>query len=461
MMKWFPRLFSKNSAEHPSRSREDHVMRPSALKGAGADTATSSLPRFHGSAADRMHATRATPLDRARFRLRSAFTPSQPIIDARMFAGRAQVLRTLIRSIEDQLLHVVLYGDRGIGKTSLLHVLTSLAREARYIVRYASCGEETEFSDMFRAIAKDIPLLFHADYAPTSEESEEGRSLADLLPDGQVTVPQLTDLFAKISGTRVLIVLDEFDRAHSHAFRRSIAELIKNLSDRSIRVQLVVAGVASNLNELIEHIPSIRRNILGLQVPRMTGSEIEELVHNGEAVCGLTFDPEAISLVTAVAYGSPYIASLLSQHAGLSAIDRKAKTVGRIDVTNAISQAVNEIVQRVSAKSLHYIARAKTDGHERNLGLIARAALHAGGRLTAEQVEIILDSSGSANDYLEKLRTEYGLVEKVHEDPGEAYQFVEEGVPVFLWMQLAQVLLTGEQGSRKSLDALLASLAEH
>ena len=116
------------------------------------------LPRFHGTAADQIRAGRGSPLEQIRFRLRNAFTPSRPVVEPAMFAGRTKLLRTLIRSIEDQQLHVVLFGERGIGKTSVLHILRQIAQEARYIVRYASCGEDTEFSDFFRAILQDIPL---------------------------------------------------------------------------------------------------------------------------------------------------------------------------------------------------------------------------------------------------------------------------------------------------------------
>jgi len=419
-----------------------------------------NLPRFQGTAGDQIRSGgRRSGLDRIRFHLRNAFTPAQPVLSHRMFAGRTEVLKTLIRSIEDQRLHVVLYGDRGIGKTSLLHILAQLARDARYIVRYASCGEETEFSDMMRAIAKDIPLLYHVDFAPTSSEIESGRSLADLLPEGTLTVPQLSDLFAKVSNTRVLIILDEFDRAHSHAFRRSIAELIKNLSDRSSRVQLVIAGVAANLTELIEHIPSIRRNILGLQVPNMANNEIEELIHNGEKICGLTFDRDAIAFISAVAYGSPYIASLLSQHAGLSAVDRGASTVEKADVSDAINHAVAEIRQRVSGVSLFQASKAKADGHGTNLGLLARLALHYGGRLLPEQADEVIRKPGQGLTYMQKIQKEYGLLEPLEDDPAGAYHFREEGVPVFLWIELAQSHFAGTQSSTKLLDALLDKYA--
>lgn len=454
-MAWFSGLFS-GKKRYSQRQMKELVEVPRALPKStarGGEPRSDTLPRFHGTASDQLHRSRGSALERARFRLRSAFTPSQPVRSARMFAGRMEVLKTLIRSIEDQQLHVILYGDRGIGKTSLLHILAQLAREARYIVRYGSCGEGVEFTEMFRAILKDIPLLYHIDYEPTSVEIEEGKSLADLLPDGPLTVTMVSDILAKLAGTRVLIVLDEFDRAESQAFRRAIAELIKNLSDRSVRVQIVIAGVAANLTELIEHIPSIRRNILGLQVPSMNSTEIDELISNGQEACGLTFEQEAKALIAAAAYGSPYIASLLCQNAGLAAVERGANSVARQDAAQAIHQAVDEIEHRVSSRSLHYIARAYEDGHASNLGMLARAALHSSGRLLPHQSDMVL-GEGKGADFVSMIGDKYGLTRPIADDPEGAFQFCEEGVPVYMWMRLAQDKLTAEDYDISALDRM-------
>ncbi len=118
---------------------------------------TGTLPRFNTTASDQMSGRSADRFAAVRAKLRHAFTPSQPVADRRLFAGRDDVLKTIIRSIEDQRLHVVLYGERGIGKTSLMHILTQAATEARYIVVYTSCGANSNFDETFRAAAAEIP----------------------------------------------------------------------------------------------------------------------------------------------------------------------------------------------------------------------------------------------------------------------------------------------------------------
>ncbi|MEO8723323.1 MAG: AAA family ATPase [Sphingobium sp.] len=373
--------------------------------------------------------------DSIRLRLREAFTPSQPVSDTRKFAGRKELLRTLIRSIEDQQLHVVLYGDRGIGKTSLLHVLEELSRKARYIVRYTSCGEGSDFSDVFRAIASDIPLLFHADYDPTADAIEQGGTLSKLLPTGMLSVSQVSEMFSKVSGTRILIILDEFDRTDFEKFRRPVAELIKNLSDRSIRVQLVIAGVASNLTELIAHIPSIRRNIIGLPLPIMEKNEVRELIKIGEAVSGLKFAAEALEDITMVASGSPYLASLLGQHAGLIAAERGATEVAAQDVSLAVDRTLYEVKLRVSPQSLFFIESLTALHADEHMGELAHAALVHSGRIAQEDVAAAFKTAAPAGS--EARRAIEHLIEPIPNDPTGAYHFMEEGAGLYLWMSLA------------------------
>lgn len=401
----------------------------------------SAFPRFQSMAGDQLSPRLNDRFASARIKLRSAFTPSQPITDRRMFAGRLDVLTTLIRSIEDQRVHVIMYGERGIGKTSLVHVLTQAAEEARYIVVYCSCGAGSTFDEIFRAVAADIPLLFHSGFAPTTNEAERGGTLADLLPATTLTPRLVADLFAKLTGTRVLVVLDEFDVCDSPEFRRNIAELIKNLSDRSIRTQLVIAGVAADLTELVEHIPSIRRNIFALQVPKMSATEVNHLVENGEELSGLTYDKSATDFIVFVANGSPYFASLLSHHSGLAAIDKGRTNVTVEDVSQAVDQALTEFRGRISKHSLVQIDQAAKSGVRHVLGVMAGAAIFNNGRFDDRDVDALYPSVANASSFkatLEDLAAKHVLLEAHDDEFGRGYRFAEEAVLPYLWILAAQ-----------------------
>lgn len=401
----------------------------------------SALPSFKATAADQIDRRRADRFTTMRMKLRNAFTPSQPILDRHMFAGRTEVLSGMIGSIEDQRLHLVIYGERGIGKTSLLHMLADAARDARYIVVYSSCGAASNFQETFRSAAAEIPLLFHSSFAPTTEEAETGSTLADLLPES-FSPRQFADLCVKLTGTRALIMLDEFDRCGSADFRRDLAELIKFLSDRSVRVQLVIGGVAADLSDLIEHIPSIRRNILAVRVPRMTDDEVRAMVASGERASGLAFDPAARDFIVRLSRGWPYIACLLCHHSGLHALDSSRTAVLAEDVAAALDESLAELRTRMSKNVLMQIERLTSEGvGAKLLTAIAGISLSAGGEFGSFDIEVApLKAAETANAkrYAEQLANERVLLERRDDTKGGHYGFVEDGLAPYLWFLGAQ-----------------------
>lgn len=419
-MSWISKLFRRTDEQEYTYEETPTVVQPA--RRAHIDDSEVNLPRFKNMVGGVDGGHHKTDAERVRAKLRDAFTPSHPVTDVRMFAGREDLLLTLIRAIEDQRLHAVIYGDRGIGKTSMLHVLTQLAKEAQYTVRYTSCGVGTEFSEIFRAVAADISLLYHEDYDPTDPAIEHGGTLADKLPEGRLSVAQMTDLLSKIHGTRILIILDEFDRADSAQFRQQVAELIKNLSDRSIAVQMVIAGVASNLTELIAHIPSIRRNIMGLPIDVMNPQEIEELVKNGEWASGLKFQPKAIENIIKLSNGSPYLASLLGQHAGLAATQRDAVRVTPEDIKAAVRQALEEVRLRISPRHIVLVDKAVANGNFETLRDMAASSMANAGQILESDFDVQFDNYSD-------------FIEPITDSTTGAYCFKEDGVVPFIWLR--------------------------
>jgi histone H3/H4 len=375
-----------------------------------------------------------------RAKLRMAYTPAQPVTNRRMYSGRGRVLGSVIRAIEDQRLHTVIYGERGLGKTSTLLVLAQTARDARYLVIYVTCSAGSTFDEAFRAIAAGIPLMFHADYGPTSPQAERRETFATLLGDEPVGIRGAGELLAKVEGTRVLVIFDEFDRAESENFRRTIAELIKSLSDRAARVQILIGGVAANLTELVANVPSIQRNIYALQLPKMTASEIRELVKNGESVSGLSFDDSAIQAISAKALGFPYLATLLSHRSALVAIDRGRVTITAEDVADATGEVVDEFRGRISRRSQALIDECVAKGMLPALGALGGAAQTMGGWFTAADLHPIHGASGvlaDARKVVDRLAEQLILIEGRKDEFGKSFHFIEESVPPYIWLLAA------------------------
>lgn len=408
-----------------------------------------NFPSFRSPALDRGETSR---FNKARLTLRDVFTPAQPVTERSKFAGRLAVLARLIEILEDQRSHVVIYGERGIGKTSLVHILADIARESRYLVVYASCGAFSSFEDIFRTVLQEIPQLYLRDIDPTAIGEQQG-SLADRLTD-DVDPRSLGELLSHVTGTRVIIILDEYDRAESDQFRQSVAELIKNLSDRAARVQLVLAGVASNLQQLVGYIPSIRRNVIGLPMPRLSSEEVRALIRIGERSAGVEFDQGAIEAIEALSNGSPYLVRLVSHHASMHALDAERMRIELADVWSALDKVVDESAGRIDPRLIAAV-EPFLEGSRRTLThAAARAASTPDGWFAPEDALSLCENC--APERMAKELNEMtlaGVLERAAEGDTARYRFREEPLPTYLWMRIARDQTGSERPGTRAVSA--------
>ena len=416
--------------------------KPPAIEGHNGD-----LPSFRLTAGGQFNPQLKDELADVRGRLRNAFTPSQPVNDRNLFAGRKALLAAVIRAIEDERRHVVIYGQRGIGKTSVMHILAQAATEARYRLAYVSCGVGSNFDETIRLISQRLPLLFHSAYGPTSPESEKGATFADLLGESEVNPRLAADQLAKLTGTRLIVMLDEFDRVESANFRSSIAEFIKNLSDRLVGVQLVIAGVAANLTELLAYAPSIQRGLFAVEAPPMPEDEIRLLVELGGRAGGVTFDEAAVDGVVAVADGSPYLASLLSHHAALGALDDGRLGVTSTDLSAALERALGEFENRIPKPLRDGLGGLMGGGQVRALGALAKRAQLDHGEFSIDvPSSAAIESAERRRSLVDRLAAEGLLTELGGSEAQMRFRFVDESLPTYLWLAAAKSQIEASQG---------------
>ncbi len=414
-------------------------------RGAPEAPRVATLPRFAASASDDVETEdEDSEMSRRKLALRDALGASQPVIGRENFAGRHDALSQLITAIEQQRVHVVIYGERGIGKTSLAHVFSETAREARYLVLYGSCGTEARFDAMFRAFAAKIPRLYHKSVLPNSPEAERGDHF-DVMLEEHFGPRELAELFADVTGTRVIIVLDEYDRVIDPSFRRDVAELIKNLSDRAARVQLVLTGVAQNLDELIGYAPSIRRNIVGLPMRPLTAAEVRDVLAIGEVASDIHYSDESVNMINTMAGGSPYLVRLLGHRAGMAALDQRRSVVddshGRAAVERVLTDWNASLPRRVQASLSRDEARAQWP----LLIAAARAGSSADGYFGIDDVFTEMGGSVPHSVIERDLRQFAGSHDllEMSANPGEPlFRFRYPGVSALLLMSAAMAKLT-------------------
>jgi Cdc6-like AAA superfamily ATPase len=298
--------------------------------------------QFRTLASDRpnRNAVPDNDFERASLKLREVFAPSAPVLVKDHFAGRTEELERAISSIENERMHLVIYGKRGWGKTSFVNTLSNIAKEAGYIVCRISCNSDIKFSDLFRNFLNEIPLIHDRRYITGRSGEVSKETLSKHLPDGDFGPRELTDAVSNLAATRAIFVIDEYDRVQDPAFTNALAETIKNFSDQAIRISMIIVGVADTLGEMLGAHESIRRNIVGLPMRLLSTGEFDELIDIGEAATNIEYPVNIRERLSDLSRQVPYFTRLLCLHSGQSAMSHSRWNVTSLDVDYAVEQAL-------------------------------------------------------------------------------------------------------------------------
>ena len=173
--------------------------------------------------------------------------------------------------------HAVVYGERGVGKTSLAAVAAELLAPSNVLIARATCDSGDDFTSVWRKALGEIAL--HTDERRRSasrraRRREGGAAASVVLGTGRVTPHAvLRALEALASRQRpIAIFLDEFDRFQHQDGRALFADTIKALSDRVVPATLVLIGVADSVGELIREHRSVERALVQIRMPRMSAT---------------------------------------------------------------------------------------------------------------------------------------------------------------------------------------------
>src|SRR5947208_2138128 len=88
------------------------------------------------------------------------FTPATPISRRSLFAGRIDQIRQMIDIVISAGRHAILYGDRGVGKTSLASILKDLFVDHSQVrIAKVNCEANGTFSSVWDKALLEIPII--------------------------------------------------------------------------------------------------------------------------------------------------------------------------------------------------------------------------------------------------------------------------------------------------------------
>lgn len=277
----------------------------------------------------------------AREMLRSTFSPTAPVNRQEVFAGRSEQLEELEDAISQRGQHAVIYGDRGVGKTSLGLVAREIAHGKGMFTSLITCDSSATFASVWKTVFQEFSLVHDDD-----TESDASHLLADR---NELTPDDIRLAFRALSlSAPAVVFIDEYDTLLKESDRKLFANLIKILSDHGIEVTIVFIGVARDVSALIHDHASVQRVLGEVFMPRMTIEERADIVDRGLAAAGMTATAEAKRRISYLSQGMPTIVHRLGQQSGFAALERASAQVDVDDVDRAIPKVVQRNMESIS-----------------------------------------------------------------------------------------------------------------
>ena len=280
-------------------------------------------------------------LDRMQ-RVAEGFRPAAPIDRRSLFSGRAEQISEIFSVVAQPGQHAVIYGERGVGKTSLAAVAAELLEGANVLTARTTCDVSDDFSSVWRKALGEVGFRSRRrkiGFADAHEEKLEtgANALGSTRSRRTACEPCWS---AWDAHQPVAVFIDEFDRLRDPDAGVRFADTIKALSDRVVPATIVLIGVADSVAGLIREHRSIERALVQIHMPRMSRDELAEIATSGLAGARMTIAPTALTRVTAVSQGLPHYTQLLTQLAARAALADYRAGVGVRDVDEAVERAV-------------------------------------------------------------------------------------------------------------------------
>jgi Cdc6-like AAA superfamily ATPase len=317
-----------------------------------------------------------------RHELLQLFTPGAPIDEFALFAGRQDQIQRLKDTVFSKGRHGAVFGERGVGKTSLVSIFhLDLPRASDVCYIYVQCTQRDTFSSIWRRALKR--MQFSLDGKPCFGDQLVGD---EVLPDDVELV-----LANFGPNDQPIIVFDEFDRVKDINAKTAMSETIKQLSNSPTPCTVIIVGVADSVQDLVEQHQSLSRALVQVRMPRMNGKELRDIVASRLRRTPVKITDEALWRISYLASGLPFYSHALGQASALLAVKRHQLQITEKTANDAIPDCFADLDQTlIDAYVKATIETRKGNIFKHVLAACALAELDELGRFSAASVETIL-----------------------------------------------------------------------
>jgi len=301
--------------------------------------------------------------------LNTYLMPSTPVRREELLRGRAQDLQHVLQSLDAPGRNIFIYGDRGVGKSSLGQTAAYLKQSSDQEPVLLSCDPKSTFFSLARDIAKALirrgPLEQSRTrkYGVGATLSPFTAEAAREIQEGNVPVPSsVNEAIALIRfggdchSQHPVVVLDEFDRLASGEDRSLFGDLIKQLGDQDVAVKFIFCGVGPSLDDLLAGHESSYRYLAGVRLQRLGIQALVDITRGAADALRIRVKEDYVIRTARISDGFPHYTHLISWNM-FSILIRESP--GRLLVrASHYTEAINRATLDVEPRLLHMYQKA-------------------------------------------------------------------------------------------------------
>lgn len=267
-------------------------------------------------------------------KLATVVNAATPVRSIQHLKGRDPQLEEIERALYAVGRHIFIFGDRGVGKSSLAATAAYQHQSPDAEPIFVSGSPDETFQSIIANIA--IQALGRSKLVNTKRQESASIEFRGLKWSSGYEV-STTDLAAQIKSigdaTELLkqvalkhsdkptVVLDEFDTIPDQAERAKFASLLKQLGDQSIDLKFFITGIGHSCQELLGAHQSAHRQLATIELMRLSFEGRREIVEDAAKAFDLELDDNINWRIALISDGYPYYVHLLVEKMLWAAFD--------------------------------------------------------------------------------------------------------------------------------------------
>lgn len=258
--------------------------------------------------------------------LNKVLSPARPIQSVEHLRGIEKELPRIEKALFAHGRHIFIYGDRGIGKSSVAaaaaaqiqssdspYIDVSCSTDSTFRSVIANIGYQASRQSRLRKSKKTSSVAFEWQFLRASSGSEiTENDLHEVIRTVGDAVEVLREVVA-IHSERPVVVVDEFDRMTSEVERGHFSDLVKQLGDKKINVVFFFTGVASTIDKLLGAHPSAIRQFETIELDKLNWTARWDIAVNALKQFGVEIQDDIRTRIAAVSDGYPYYVHLITE----------------------------------------------------------------------------------------------------------------------------------------------------